>query len=693
MKQITIKSMTLTNFKGIQSLNIDFSSQTQILGANGTGKTTIFDAFTWLLFGKDSTDRKDFNIKNTVETDLNRKEHEVTAIVLVDDVEVILKRVYKEKWQKTRGSEEQEFKGNETEFYYNEVPCTQTEYNAKINAILPETVFKMLTSPTFFNSDSTSWTWKNRREILTKMAGEFTDIDLINEMMNDKNKSQLDALINAINQGKTIEEYKAQIANSVKKAKEDLKGIPTRIDEVLKGMPQKEDFTALEKELESTKIELDSVDKQISDVQVAFQAKLEAVKAEKIKINNLEAEIEKIENKASNEAKERINPDNSKLTKLVAQKDNKSRELQGYKNALSTLEAKKSTLESKLQGINNRIQVVANERTQKRELFNKINAEEFNFDDSTLCCPTCKREFDPETIEAKKTEVLENFRKDQTQRLEKVRTDGHALKNEQEGLEAEVKNIEAEITANDERIANDKKAIETAETELQTIIDSIDLENANQSQNSDEQSFDVLYKSILDLDNDYQDKLIMLQGLKDALVEEPTTDNSELTAKRSELTAKINNIIAQLITKTEIEKAESRIAELKTEEKKLSQQVADVEKLEFAIQGFEKFKSDKTEESVNSKFTLVKFRMFETQINGGLKPTCEALVNGVPFSDANTASKINAGVDVINTLAEFYGCTAPIFVDNRESVTEIIDTNSQLISLVVSPENAKLTVK
>src|SRR5690606_13511426 len=100
-------------------------------------------------------------------------------------------------------------------------------------------------------------------DILTKMAGEFTDIDLINEMMNDKNKSQLDALINAINQGKTIDEYKAQIANSVKKAKEDLKGIPTRIDEVLKGMPEKEDFTALEKELETTKTELDSVDKQI----------------------------------------------------------------------------------------------------------------------------------------------------------------------------------------------------------------------------------------------------------------------------------------------------------------------------------------------------------------------------------------------------------------------------------------------
>jgi DNA repair exonuclease SbcCD ATPase subunit len=693
MKQISIKSMLLANFKGIQNLNIDFSSQTQILGANGTGKTTIFDAFTWLLFGKDSTDRKDFNIKNTVETDLNRKEHEVTAIVLVDGVEVILKRVYKEKWQKTRGSEEQEFKGNETEFYYNEVPCSQTEYNAKINSILPETVFKMLTSPTFFNSDSTSWTWKNRREILTKMAGEFTDIDLINEMMNDKNKSQLDALINAINQGKNIDEYKAQIANSVKKAKEDLKGIPTRIDEVLKGMPEKEDFTSLEKELETTKTELDSVDKQISDVQLAFQSKLDAVKAEKVKINNLESEIQTIETNASKEAKERIAPDNSKLTKLVAEKDDKSRELQGYQNGLATLEAKKSTLESKLSGIKNRIQVVETERTEKRNLFNKINAEEFNFDNSTSCCPTCKRDFEPETIEAKKTEVLENFRKDQTARLERVRTDGHALKNEQEGLEAEVKSVEAEITSNNERISNGKTAIETAKKELQTIIDNIDLENSNLSQNSDEQSFDVLYKSILDLDTNYQDKLIMLEGMKASLVEEPTTDNSELNAKRTELNSKIDNIKAQLLTKTEIEKAESRITELKTEEKKLSQQVADVEKLEFAIQGFEKFKSDKTEEAVNSKFKMVKFRMFETQINGGLKATCEALVNGVPFSDANTASKINAGVDVINTLSEFYECNAPIFIDNRESVTQIIDTESQLISLVVSPKNKKLLVE
>ena len=145
---------------------------------------------------------------------------------------------------------------------------------------------------------------------------------------------------------------------------------------------------------------------------------------------------------------------------------------------------------------------------------------------------------------------------------------------------------------------------------------------------------------------------------------------------------------AKLQSKAQIEVAEKRILELKDEEKTLSQQIANVEKEQFVIENFVKAKVDALENVVNSKFKFVKFKMFEEQINGGLRETCEATVNGVPYSDVNTASKINAGLDIINVLSEHYQITAPIFIDNAESVHTLIEMQTQVLRLIVN-ENFK----
>ena len=141
-----------------------------------------------------------------------------------------------------------------------------------------------------------------------------------------------------------------------------------------------------------------------------------------------------------------------------------------------------------------------------------------------------------------------------------------------------------------------------------------------------------------------------------------------------------------------IANANKRIEQLSKEESELAQSIADMEREMFTIEAFEKEKSTRIEASVNDKFQMVNFKLFETQINGGEVPTCKALINGVPFSDANTASKINAGLDIINTLCEHYQVNAPIFIDNRESVIELLDTQSQVINLIVSEGDTKLRV-
>lgn len=159
------------------------------------------------------------------------------------------------------------------------------------------------------------------------------------------------------------------------------------------------------------------------------------------------------------------------------------------------------------------------------------------------------------------------------------------------------------------------------------------------------------------------------------------------------MTSEISIIKSSLHQEEAIKKANERIAQLEKEETVLAQAIADIERELFIIEAFEKEKSTRIEDSVNQRFQFVNFKLFETQINGGEVPTCKALINGVPFSDANTASKINAGLDIINTLCMHYKVIAPIFIDNRESVVKLIHTESQIINLIVSEADTKLRVE
>lgn len=669
MKTIQILEITLTNFKGLRNEKITFNKNTDIFGANGTGKTTIMDAFLWMLFGKDSTDRKDFEIKTLDQFNvaIPKIEHEVAAVILVDNVKIEVSRILKENWVKKRGSEVTEFSGNVTEYYWDGVPMQQKTFQEKVSTILDETVFKMITNPLAFNAMK----WQDQRNVLVDIAGTISDEDLA------AGNSEYEKLIAELTNGKTLADYQKQIVASIKKAKEDLKMIPARIDEVSKSKPESFDFVNLKATLVLKATALNKVDESIQDKSSGFDALLAELNQKKVKANAIKSDIESIEANARRDSKLKNTPDTSVL-------DGKKRVLASNESDLQIANTGLATLNSKVITLNNEVKTIGERIIAKREFWGFENAKELTFNDDDFHCPTCKRDFEAGDVEGKKTEMLTNFKTGKANKLAEIQNQGQALGLEKTNLEAELKalkertsNADTYIEVLQTTIINHKAEIET-ETSKITPVAVVD-ENA-------------VYEQSLASNHHYQDKKIELKNILATIDEVPKVDISELQTQRAAIVQEIDNIKSNLRNEDQIKAVNDRVKVLEQEEKDLSQQIANVEKTQFVIEKFNKLKIDTLESKINEKFKFVKFRMFKSQINGGESECCDALIDGVPFSDANTASKINAGLDIINTLCEFYQVTAPIFIDNRESIIDVIELNSQLINLIVSGQDKKLRV-
>lgn len=653
-KTITLQKLSLLNFKGIRNKTLEFQGNTFIYGDNATGKSTLFDAFTWLLFGKDSTDRTDFELKTLDKYNqvIPKIEHEVEGTIKVNESTIVLKRILREKWQKPRGQSEAVFNGNETLYYWNDVPMKAKEYQAKIESIIPENIFRLLTNPMAFNNLS----WQDRRAVLIEMFGDVSDEELAKENPDY-------AALSKILKDKSLVEYKREMAAKRKRLKDDLKLIPTRIDEVVKGKPEPVDFAAIEAE-KQTKVEaLQKVESQIEDKSKLLDQYFEEKNAHSRKVHNKKSELADFV--LTIERSFRKAPvDESKLDSLKTRLRLKELDLNDTVNGIKKLQAQQSQIES--------------ERNEKRNQWHEVNSKELVMDDENFKCPTCERAFEAEDIEKKKQELKEKFISGKQRELDRIQQEGVALKqtfekNEEllkESLEFE-ENLRKTINQTNEEISEEQQRIDAAKANTEKV----DLE------------------AELAKNKEYQAMLKEIEELEASAPVEQKVDTEALKAEKSQINAEITELNRQLNQKEAIEKADARVKELEAEEDQLADQLLEIEKQEFEAESFEKLKIETLERKINSHFKMVNFKMFSEQINGGISETCEALIDGVPFSNANTASKVNAGLDIINSLCEYYRATAPVFLDNRESVVHLVETQSQVINLVVSEKDKKLRIE
>lgn len=649
-KSIIISKIDFLNFKGIRDLSVEFDQElTSIYGDNGIGKTTIFDGITWVLFGKDSKDRKSFGIKTYDENNhvIPRIPHEVTVTLLVDDEEVTLCRRYNEKWTKKRGSAEEVFDGHEEERLYNGVPCSMKEYNEKIASLCSEEVFKFITNPLYFTKQKADV----QRAMLFRMAGGVSDADIAS------GNREFENLLSKLT-GKNLDEFKREIQAKKRKIKNELDMIPSRIDERKRDMPTSEDWDTLEKELESKKKALEDIEQQLIDAskaaEVSNQHKMTLIK-EAGKIQEKKAERQfKIKEDILAEYRQQ----QSARNKLVS--------------AISAEESTIATLKTRIQEYDNSLVKLAQDRKYLISEWNSINAEQLTFNEDEFICPTCKRRFEVHEIESRQQEISETFLKNKSERLERNKQAGMGIKRKRE--EIEQLKLQAEVN-----VSSKQAWIDEQKASSLYINELVEPETA----------------SVIAADREYIELCNQETELRNQINNEADTsssDNSELIEGKRTIVSSIDELKKMLSKKEAIERNNARISELETMMRKQSQEYAELEGIEFTITSFSKARIEAVERKINGMFKTVKFKMFEQQINGGEVETCEAIVGGVPFSDLNDAGKINAGLDIINAICDFEGVYAPIVIDNAESVNELLPTKSQQIRLVVSKDK-KLVIE
>lgn len=637
--QIKISNLKLKNFKGIKNLEINFEGKNaNIYGKNATGKTTVFDAFKWLFFDKDSSDRKDFNIKTLDENNkpIHFLEHEVEAILLIDGVDMTFKKMLKEKWVTKRGETQQEFSGHETSYWIDEVPVKKKDYEEKINSLVPESLFKLITDPLYFNKQLK---WQERREILTNISGnQITDEEILNA--NEEFKTLQQNL-----NGRSIEDYNKVVASKIKDLNNEKEKIPIRIDELTNTLITEHDinYEELEKEKANCKVEIQKIDAEMIDIQTRAKEnmkKADQLAAAKNELNALKLKLETEHSKQQSEA----------TIKLESEK--------------AILESRKRNLAAELE---ERKQKVENAESSKQELYKKwdelLNTK-LEFDPNSFICPTCKREYPAEKKEELKGTFINNFNEHKESEKQRINKEGQALN--------------SVIEENRNKIEEIQETIQKTEKELLDI-------NTKLEENAKEQSnigpFDVTKLP------QYQEKIKQVEELQTAISKIVQSDTTEISNKKAKLVDQINEIDKKLNERDTQEKTKARIEELEAEEESISQKVQELEAQQYQIEEFTKTKVELLENTINSNFEIVRFRLFDTQINGGLVECCDTLVNGVPYADVNNAHKILAGLDIIKTLSRFYNTSAPIFIDNRESINSLHTISAQIISLIVTTDS------
>nr|DAP14891.1 MAG TPA: chromosome partition protein [Caudoviricetes sp.] len=631
-----LTKLELLNFKGLKSFTINLNGDVVIRGDNATGKTTVFDSVCWLLFGKDSLDRADFEIKTLDGGEpIHKVNHEVTGTFTLDEGGTVeLKRVYREKYSSPRGGEVT-LTGHTTDYFVDGVPKKEKEYKEIVSSLVDESIFKLITNPLYFNE---TYSWQNRRKLLLEMCGDIDDISVINS------RDDLRRLAELL-EGRTVDDHRKVVAAKKTAINKELDMIPVRIDEAMRNKPEiASDKAKLIRDIETLSAGIDEVEKQKAIIQNGFSSTEKESKIRDIK-RQLEVQSSKV------------------LSDYHKQKQRLRDEYEASLTKLKMVEVDRDRCADRRDELNKEIERESKRIATLQSEFDTFNAQQFNKES----CPTCGQ-----ALPADKQAALEaEFNTNKSKKLE-----------EWKGL------IESAV-----------KLKENYEEQQEIMVSKIDNLTTEVSQYSDAynvkfKEYESYSEPNLEDDPVYADLKAQLFLLE--IDDEPGADTEELTKLDEELSSmksKKAAIETELNKFKLIDDIDHRILELENQQQKLVAEKNALDEASFLMDEFIKAKVNMLEENINSRFKLARFKMFNVMLNGNVEECCETTYKGVPYRSMNNAARINVGLDIINALTSYYKVNAPVFIDNAEAVTEFVPVNSQTIKLIVDESEPQLVVK
>lgn len=639
MKDIRIERLSLDNFKCHAHLVLDFGGKdAAIYGDNATGKTSVYDALTWLLFGRDSLGNGEKNMEiKPLSKDGEVKDHNaqtaVEAVLTVGGETVTLRRTYAEVWTTKRGSSEPTYDGNTSDYYVDGVPVKKFAFAERVSELVDEDTFKLLTSVSYF-ADGISW--QERRAVLFRIVGVLNDTQI---MATDERFASLIEGTGRL----SIDDYKKKLLAEKRGLVGTKTEIPARISECQKTLEDIEglDFEGARALVSTLNTRKNSIEAQLLSLEhdsAAEQKRLD-IRAADVELRELENE-----NRAYISAQMATQPDLARM-----------------RTQLNAMETSRSKKEEALTGAKARIDMIDRKIAASRDAWMAVNRETF----SGGTCPTCGQELPDKQRKAAK----EAFEGGKAQRLRDIEQTASDLKASRAEVEERIAEYTVEIEDLNGQINAAREALEAAK------------EPVSKPQDMD---------GYADRKQAIEARIAALSGELADMIDKTSDVRGQLERSLAEINSGISEQMAILGRESVLAYTQKRVEELRADAQRAAEQLDEIEQVLYLIDEYSRYKTQFVEDSINEHFEIARFRLFREQANGGVEDRCDVVYDGVPYASLNNGAKINVGIDIINTLSAAFGVHVPLFVDNAESVTALMTCNSQTIRLVVSEKDKEL---
>lgn len=633
-----ISRLTIQNFKGCKEKTIDFGDRDiTISGANATGKTTVVDAFTWCLFGKDSAGNEKFNIRplNKEGTQIDNLDIKVTVVLDIDGTEKEFVRTQKQKWVKNRATGELTLQGNVNEFEIDGYPVkNEKAYKESVSEIIDEELFKMLTNPTFFPSMD----WKKQREILMRFVGDVSDVELA------ESNSEFALIVPELKKAPSLDDMKAKYQKKVKEIVKEMDAFPVKINTLEKSKVDA-DLSALELQRNALKEQISDAKEKISSTDKQFEEYQKLSDG----IMELRFSLTDLERKANEESQKKRRDLENRIKSVGYDVDRCNETLELAKKKIQTSEKSVAMCEEEIS-----------------EIRKKWTATNFmKFDETSKFCELCGQQLPEDKI----NELISDFEQRKKSILADIEQKGNNLKNQIETDKTCIVEYKSKIAIEENRKLSLQSEIENYKRQLRDLPETVDISDTDeykkiQKQISEKESAMNQMNSASDIRKEYMNKLDSLQ-------------NDLIECEKSIALAMNNNDL------------DAEIEQLQRKQREKGQEQADCDKMLYLLEKFIKFKMETVSRKIQKALGgEISVKLFEQQLNGETKQTCKLTVNGVPFNDLNNGHKIIAGLNLIKSLQNLYDVYLPVFVDNAESInnSNLPDMQCQIIKLKVSDD-------